>query len=934
MTGLGVAYTWLVIKVTLLAAVVAALYLPGGRGAGIRRGFLVTAGLLSILGLSLSLFVPFPNWAHWAGVSNPPRAQVVPAQSPPPEAVAARPIPNGPLLVPDREAELAEPSPAGQPEAGLSVALPFPEAGVGRPDKSPAQPPTPIVVRAPGTVPAGPRTPATPGWGVRIQRRIVMLSALVESLCSKHPQVRSAFQFLGYLLAAALGLGLLRLVVALWSVAQFRRNLRPVQDARLLEGLDIVLAATSCQIPVQLMTGPELSSPATLGVRQPCIVVPTDHADWSDEQIQGVLAHEVGHVLHRDYLWWCLAQVVMIFHFFNPLVRQLVYWLRLQQELGADAVAVQVVGSSRRYLEVLASMAVREHEQSLPLTARTFLPVQGTLASRIEMLRAGQWTGWDRPGRGRRAIGFGLALLACGLAGLRLETRAGWREPGRQLSRVYIPAAVRFIAAVQPDQIIQWPPVIGWSFSAESRTLYGEPLEGFEQVTAFRTRLADDLVMDPQGFSGLVLHCRTPEMAERLAAHARSGRGGNQAHEWAPFQLMSNRGLSVRVLAPQVVVLTTVPEELDLCQAAADPALATEAWQTEWDRQGRAAVRVALTSAGLQDWLAPVPDNGGVGEPAPAVHLRPEWRALLSSLEPVGETVDSVLLSVGGGTASDLQLAVVAPPEGDLRAVEHSTQGLIASLRCLLHNGAGTELSDFGADQALQLPWQEVANAIESWALPGPVQSGRSLVWSGEVDWRGSGWNRPGQSHPGSLLADSSLWEQGQNRVAARNLARALQRFRAAQGRWPTSQERLRPQDPPHSWRVAVLPYLGMRDLYNLYHFDKPWDDPANRPVLARMPDLFSGVGSAATTTQWILPTTRPGLKSVPKLVDGMAPDGTEFQLLATRDIVIPWTLPDVFTLDAELMTKLGRTGGQAVLLTSEGELVPHLIPSGSERVD
>ena len=47
----------------------------------------------------------------------------------------------------------------------------------------------------------------------------------------------------------------------------------------------------------------------------------------------------------------------------------------------------------------------------------------------------------------------------------------------------------------------------------------------------------------------------------------------------------------------------------------------------------------------------------------------------------------------------------------------------------------------------------------------------------------------------------------------------------------------------PHSWRVAILPYLDQQKLYDSYHFDEPWDSPANVDVMAKMPDVYRAPG-------------------------------------------------------------------------------------------
>jgi prepilin-type processing-associated H-X9-DG protein len=47
----------------------------------------------------------------------------------------------------------------------------------------------------------------------------------------------------------------------------------------------------------------------------------------------------------------------------------------------------------------------------------------------------------------------------------------------------------------------------------------------------------------------------------------------------------------------------------------------------------------------------------------------------------------------------------------------------------------------------------------------------------------------------------------------------------------------------PYSWRVALLPYLGQKELFSQYRRDEPWDSPANQAALARMPRVFAAPG-------------------------------------------------------------------------------------------
>jgi hypothetical protein len=42
------------------------------------------------------------------------------------------------------------------------------------------------------------------------------------------------------------------------------------------------------------------------------------------------------------------------------------------------------------------------------------------------------------------------------------------------------------------------------------------------------------------------------------------------------------------------------------------------------------------------------------------------------------------------------------------------------------------------------------------------------------------------------------------------------------------------------SWRVQLLPYLGEEALYKQFKLDEPWDSPANKALLPKMPKIFA----------------------------------------------------------------------------------------------
>ncbi|MBC8355722.1 MAG: DUF1559 domain-containing protein [Planctomycetes bacterium] len=106
---------------------------------------------------------------------------------------------------------------------------------------------------------------------------------------------------------------------------------------------------------------------------------------------------------------------------------------------------------------------------------------------------------------------------------------------------------------------------------------------------------------------------------------------------------------------------------------------------------------------------------------------------------------------------------------------------------------------------------------------------------------------------------------------------------------------------PMHSWRALILPYVGERKLYDQYDFSEAWDGPNNRPLLDKMPQIYScpsqphNSKSPRTRTSYVgvvgEKTVWPGEESM-----GFRDitDGTSSTILICEfaDLQIPWTKP------------------------------------------
>jgi hypothetical protein len=126
----------------------------------------------------------------------------------------------------------------------------------------------------------------------------------------------------------------------------------------------------------------------------------------------------------------------------------------------------------------------------------------------------------------------------------------------------------------------------------------------------------------------------------------------------------------------------------------------------------------------------------------------------------------------------------------------------------------------------------------------------------------------------------------------------------------------------PHSWRVAILPYIEQNDLYQQYKFDEPWDSPSNRKILDKMPAIYRNpLSKSMTSASYYVLTGKDTLfpdhtgMAIAQITDGTS--NTIMAVEAERDI--PWTKPEDIPFDPTdqktPIPKLGGFGGSDIIV-------------------
>jgi hypothetical protein len=125
---------------------------------------------------------------------------------------------------------------------------------------------------------------------------------------------------------------------------------------------------------------------------------------------------------------------------------------------------------------------------------------------------------------------------------------------------------------------------------------------------------------------------------------------------------------------------------------------------------------------------------------------------------------------------------------------------------------------------------------------------------------------------------------------------------------------------PLLSWRVAILPYLEEKALYDQFRLDEPWDSPNNKKLLDRMPAIYQGQRAekdGKTTVMVFAGKNTPfeeGKKTaVRDLINGAT--NTIMAVEAGPDKAVPWTKPEDLPFDTnDPKAALGNVSPQGFL--------------------
>ena len=166
-----------------------------------------------------------------------------------------------------------------------------------------------------------------------------------------------------------------------------------------------------------------VTTPLTIGIFSPRIVLPCSWRDWPDTKLRAVLAHEAAHVRQRHTLVNLAANVNRSIFWFHPLAWWLERKLSITAEHACDEAGVRAIGHGGEYARVLLDMAGAVRRQgsrfSLPAVG---IAGDGALEERIDRILRNDWKR-DVPRTRRAIVAAGCAAAIFAAAACREQPR-------------------------------------------------------------------------------------------------------------------------------------------------------------------------------------------------------------------------------------------------------------------------------------------------------------------------------------------------------------------------------------------------------------------------------------------------------------------------------------------------------------------------------
>jgi bla regulator protein BlaR1 len=156
----------------------------------------------------------------------------------------------------------------------------------------------------------------------------------------------------------------------LWRII---KSVRPLTEQRILELLEDCKRQTGVETILGIIVTDKVKSPALFGFIRPRLLLPVGIIEThSAKELRHIFLHELSHLKRCDILLGWITTLLLVVHWFNPLVWYAFYKMRQDRELACDASALSTmgIGESEKYgLTIVRLLEKFSQARGLPIIA-------------------------------------------------------------------------------------------------------------------------------------------------------------------------------------------------------------------------------------------------------------------------------------------------------------------------------------------------------------------------------------------------------------------------------------------------------------------------------------------------------------------------------------------------------------------------------------
>lgn len=200
---------------------------------------------------------------------------------------------------------------------------------------------------------------------------------------STEPVPRRVFPLRTLLLsawAAGTCLALAALLLSLWRVRRLSGAAEELHDPQWTAAAAAIAGRLEFRRTVRLLVSEAVAAPMAGGLLRPTAFLPASSREWTAEQRDVVLAHEISHMASRDPLRHLLTRLTVALYWFHPLTWIAACEAGAAREEACDAAVLALGTRPSRYATILLDLA-----ESLPPRPRMLAALPMAQRSSLEM---------------------------------------------------------------------------------------------------------------------------------------------------------------------------------------------------------------------------------------------------------------------------------------------------------------------------------------------------------------------------------------------------------------------------------------------------------------------------------------------------------------------------------------------------------------------